>query len=458
MAFQIFGIQSGLDTGNIIDQLMAIEGRPLNLLQRREATLEQQKSLFQDYNTKLSTLKSALTTIGDDDTLDQVSATSSNEDALEVEGGTSGNLGSYSLMINSLAAQSIFISDTTNVTITDPTAAISTIGTGGDLDVTINGTTETVTYTTASSLNDIRDAINDLTLDVSASILDVSGAGTDYRLVVTGTEEGTTNAVTLADNNSGDIVADLVLGTADQAASDSSVSLAGTTITRSSNTITDIIDGLTLTLKDATGTPTVAVQVISNSSGNLSEIQTFLDAVNDVRQFAVDQTKFTEGATSQGALFGDRTLISTDSELRSLFTAQFSSLTTIQSMSQLGITLNTSTGLFEMDSSRVTEQLDDNPSAVQTFFESLKDSMTNVAGTLTLDGITDSIDGRIKTKTDFLQTEIEQLQESQERMEGRLEGRRALLERQFLIMEQTMAQMEAQQSSFASQLGGLAGQ
>ena len=172
----------------------------------------------------------------------------------------------------------------------------------------------------------------------------------------------------------------------------------------------------------------------------------------------MDQTKFTEGATSQGALFGDRTLISTDSELRSLFTAQFSGLTTIQSMSQLGITLNTSTGLFEMDSSRVTEQLDDNPSAVQTFFESLKDSMTNVAGTLVLDGITDSIDGRIKTKTDFLQTEIEQLQESQERMEGRLEGRRALLERQFLIMEQTMAQMEAQQSSFASQLGGLAGQ
>ena len=57
-----------------------------------------------------------------------------------------------------------------------------------------------------------------------------------------------------------------------------------------------------------------------------------------------------------------------------------------------------------------------------------------------------------------LASEIEQLQESQERMEGRLEGRRALLERQFLIMEQTMAQMEAQQSSFASQLGGLAGQ
>ncbi|MBT3269230.1 flagellar filament capping protein FliD [Candidatus Poribacteria bacterium] len=451
MAFQIFGIQSGLDTGNIIDQLIAIESRPLNLLQRREATLEQQKSLFQDYNTKLSTLKSALTTIGDDDTLDQVSATSSNEDALEVEGGTSGNLGSYSFTINSLAAQTIVIADTT---IADATAANAF--TAGDLGVTVNGTTETISYASTASLNDIRDAINNLTLDVSASIIDISGAGTDYRLVITGTQEGTTNAVTTSDT--GSLRADLGIATADQSAANSSISLAGTTITRSSNTITDVIDGLTLTLKDATGTPTVAVQVVSNSSGNLSEIQTFLDAVNDVRQFAVDQTKFTEGATSQGALFGDRTLISTDSELRSLFTAQFSGLTTIQSMSQLGITLNTSTGLFEMDSSRVTEQLDDNPSAVQTFFESLKDSMTNVAGTLVLDGITDSIDGRIKTKTDFLQTEIEQLQESQERMEGRLEGRRALLERQFLIMEQTMAQMEAQQSSFASQLGGLAGQ
>ena len=124
-------------------------------------------------------------------------------------------------------------------------------------------------------------------------------------------------------------------------------------------------------------------------------------------------------------------------------------------MSQLGITVDTGTGLFVVDSSRVTEQLDDNPSAVQTFFETLMNSMTNVSGTGTLDSMTDSIDGRIKTKTDYLQVEIDQIQESQDRMETRLEGRRALLERQFLAMEQTMAQMEMQQSSFSSQLGGL---
>lgn len=454
MAFQIFGIQSGLDTANIINQLIAIESRPLNLLQRREATLEQQKSLFQEFNTKLSTLKTAMETIGDDTTLEQVSATSSNTDAIEVTGGTSGNLGSFSVTVNSLASQTIFISD--NTSNSDPTASLTGL-TAGDLDVTINGTTQTVTYASTASLNDIRDAINNLTLDVSASILDVSGSGTDYRLVVTGSEEGTTNAVTLADNNGGDLVADLGLGTADQSATDASITLAGTTITRSSNTITDVIDGLTLTLKDATGTPTVAVQVVADSSANMEQIQAFLDAVNGVRQFAVDQTKFTEGSSGQAPLFGDRTLISTDSEIRSLLTAQFTSLTTVQSLSQLGITLDTGSGLFEMDSARVTEQLDDNPSAVKTYFETLKASMTATDGSGTLDGITDSIDGRIKTKTDFLQTEIEQVQDSQERMESRLASRRALLERQFLAMEQTLAQMQAQQSSFSSQLGGSGG-
>ncbi|MEO2005428.1 MAG: flagellar filament capping protein FliD [Candidatus Poribacteria bacterium] len=454
MAFQIFGIQSGLDTANIINQLIAIESRPLNLLQRREGTLNQQKTLFQDFNTQVSGLKTALASIGDTETLQQVSATTSNSDAIEVTGGTSGNLGSFSITLTSLAAQTIFISD--NTAITDATAALSGL-TAGDLSVTVNGTTETVTYASTASLNNIRDAINDLTLDVSASIVDVSGAGTDYRLVVTGSEEGTTNAVTLADSNGGDLVADQGLGTADQAAADAVFSLAGTTITRSSNTITDVIDGLTLTLKDATGTPTVAVQVVSDSSSNMEQIQSFLDAANAVRKFTVDQTKFTEGATSQPALFGDRTLITTDGEIRSLLTAQFTGLTTIQSLSQLGITIDTSTGLFEMDSARVTEQLDDNPSAVQTFFETLAASMTATDGSGALDGITDSIDGRIKTKTDFLQTEIDNIQDSQERMEKRLEGRRALLERQFLAMEQALAQMQAQQSSFTSALGGSGG-
>ncbi len=451
MAFQIFGIQSGLDTGNIIDQLISIESRPLRLLERREASLSQQKTLFQDFNTKLSSLKSALTTIGDDDTLDQVAATSSDEDVLEVTGGTSGNLGSFSLTINSLAAQTIFIGDSTGNS--DPTAAEGF--TAGTATIDVGSNSDTIAYTATSSLNDIRDAINDLTLDVSASIVDVSGAGTDYRLVVTGTEEGTTNAVSFTGTaDTGSMVSDLGLTAADQSAADASIDMAGVTFTRSSNTITDMIDGLTLTLKDATGTPTVAVQVVADSSNNLSEIQTFVDAMNEVRQFTVDQTKFTEGATSQPPLFGDRTLISTDSELRSLLTEQFTSLTTIQSLSQLGITINTGTGLFEVDSSRVTEQLDDNPSAVKTFFETLMDSLTTTAGTGTLDGITDSIDGRIKTKTDYLQTEIDQLQDSQERMETRLEGRRALLERQFLAMEQTMAQMQAQTSSFSGALGG----
>jgi len=452
MAFQIFGIQSGLDTANIIDQLISIEGRPLRILERREASLDQQKTLFQEFNTKLSSMKSALETIGGDDTLDQVAATSSNEDVLEVTGSASSNLGSFSLTINSLAAQTIFISVTLGSS--DPTASAG-ITTGGTLTVDVGSNSETIAYTNSDSLNDIRDAINNLTLDVSASIVDVDGTGTDYRLVVTGTEEGTANAVSFTGTaDTGSLVTDFGLSAADQSAADASIDMAGTTFTRSSNTVTDMIDGLTLTLKDATGTPTVAVQVVADSSNNLFEINKFVDALNEVRQFTVDQTKFTDGANSQPPLFGDRTLISTDSELRSLLTAQFTSLSTIQSMSQLGITIDTGTGLFEVDTSRVTEQLDDNPSAVQTFFEALMDSMTNVSGTGTLDGMTDSIDGRIKTKTDFLQTEIDQIQESKDRMEKRLEGRRALLERQFLQMEQTMAQMQNQTSSFAGGLGG----
>ena len=79
--------------------------------------------------------------------------------------------------------------------------------------------------------------------------------------------------------------------------------MAGVQITRSSNTVTDVIDNVTLTLKEVTAAA-VTVEVTSDPSANLAEIQSFVTALNDTRQFVKDQTTFTEDAAAQTGLAG----------------------------------------------------------------------------------------------------------------------------------------------------------
>jgi flagellar hook-associated protein 2 len=462
-SFSVDGLVSGLDTSNIIAQLMSIERRPIALMERRQTTLNQKMELFQQFNTKLQALKSALEEIGDAENLQNVSVSSSDEDQIKVSADASANEGNFSIEVTALASQSTLISTTG---VTDDTAVLADAGiSSGQLDITIDGTTTSITYDASTdTLNTIRDAINELNISVSAAVLDVDGDGTDNRLVLTGTEQGADAAVAVSDA-SGDLVSILGLpsddgaagtGTPQQEAADATLELAGVSITRSSNTISDVIDGVTLTLVAVTGSA-ATIEVLSDSGANLEQVQEFVDAINEVRKFVKGQSKFTEDTSSQPPLFGDTTLIQIDSDVRRALSDRVNGLTDVRSLSQLGITFDLDSGLYEVDSTRVTEWLDENATAVQDFFTALMDTLTQTDGKGRLDRITDTIDGQIKTKADFLQTEIDSLEASIDRMNERLDRRQEALERQFRQLEQTLARLQSQSSFFMAQIGSLPG-
>jgi len=79
------GLGSGLDTDGIISQLINIERRPITLIQRRQATLEQQKGVLNSINSSLISLQGAAENLATDDVFSIVNASSDDSARVSVD-------------------------------------------------------------------------------------------------------------------------------------------------------------------------------------------------------------------------------------------------------------------------------------------------------------------------------------------------------------------------------------
>src|SRR5947207_6833709 len=80
----IGGIASGLDTNSIIDQLVALEKQPLNILQAKRDSVVAQQTALQTFNTKILAFLSAVDKVRDNGDVIARKATSSNTGVLAV--------------------------------------------------------------------------------------------------------------------------------------------------------------------------------------------------------------------------------------------------------------------------------------------------------------------------------------------------------------------------------------
>ncbi|MFH1570875.1 MAG: flagellar cap protein FliD N-terminal domain-containing protein, partial [Gemmatimonadota bacterium] len=171
------GLGSGLDTDSIITQLLDIERRPITLIQQRQAKLEQQKSIVKEINTELLSLRGSAEKLADQDLFSIVKATSTDKERVAVTATNEAAAGSFSVEVLGLA-QSRSLSSRSFSTRSDA------LGLSGE--IVING--QGVEVAAGDGLIDIRDAINQADLGVSAQILSVSAA--DNRLILTADQVG----------------------------------------------------------------------------------------------------------------------------------------------------------------------------------------------------------------------------------------------------------------------------
>ena len=196
---------------------------------------------------------------------------------------------------------------------------------------TANGTSSTFSLTTgATSLTDVRDAINNSTIGVTASIIEVSTGS--YSLMVK-SPEGAANAMRVTtslsgsavdvmkydpENNSGvlqDSATEVV------SASDAAFTIDGIAVTRSSNTITDLFSGITVELDDVSAGDLGTNQTISSrysETDALGILETVVSEINYLLSFLREQSKPGSNGEDGGPLNGDHFIRYTENKIKNL--------------------------------------------------------------------------------------------------------------------------------------------
>lgn len=371
----ISGIISGLDTQSIISQLMELARGPVTRMETRKATLSKQISAWQDANTRILALKTKADALATASTFDAKTVISSDESIVTGTATYSAQAGSYYLTVNSLArAHQLKTEGYANTTSTVGTGTISiAVGSGAAKDIVIDESN--------NSLVGVRDAINRAGAGVTASIINDGSSGTPYRLIITSNTSGVAGRLTVTTSPTlfGG-VAPATLQTGEDASITLGADAGAITVSKGSNTITDLIPGVTLNLQKADPSKTISITVANDTATVKQAIKDFVDQYNNIIDFINTQFKYNTETNTGGTLFGDSSLRLIQSELTS---RAFNTVTglnqSIVVLSQIGITSTTGNKL-SLNESDLDSALASNLSQVKGLFATVGEaSSSNVA-------------------------------------------------------------------------------
>ena len=365
-----------LDVATIVDNLIYVDRAPARNMESQVSALQSKVSAYQSLNTKLSALSDSVNSLlyGDseaplaipytfmerysDSVFSRCAVTSSDDDAISATSSGAPAAGTYSITVSSLAqaismASSNF-ADTISAAIGIGTLTITT-GTNSPVTVTINSSNNT--------LSGVRDAINSAGAGVTATIIN-DGSSAPYRLLITANDTGTANSFSVADSLSGGQALGI---TQIQAATDAQFVINGASITKSSNSISDVIDGVTINLKQLTANP-VTLKVEKDVDSVVDALNKFVSAYNAVNTFIGGQFTYNSTTGKGGVLSGDSTLRRIQSTLQNQITQSISNrFTSYGVIGQVGLQFNRD-GSLTLNESKLREALTDNFTGVAALF------------------------------------------------------------------------------------------
>ena len=463
-------INGGLDVLGIVDNLIAVERLPIDRLETRVENYQKKISAYQALNSKLLAFKTSIESLlfqGEDVPLNMPSAyadrlskslfalrttASSNEDAVTATAGKGAAIGNYSVAVSQLAkfhsfASNNFLSDTDTLTKTGTLV----IQKAGEAAVTI-----TIDETN-NNLQGIKSAINSQNAGFTATIMN-DGSGTPYRLVITSDDSGTANALTITNNLTQGAGGDVTL-LETTAAQDAELEINGVSITSSSNTVADAIEGITFELKAESGTASVRVE--RDDDAIVAGLKDFVSKYNDVVSYVTSQSRYDATQKTAGILAGDFTMRAAHTDLASILSQSLSiSGNSFRVLSQAGITL-ANNGTLSLDESLLRNKLSSNFDDLAHLF--LADGLNGVGATTSmmpaiqdrLKSLTDTIDGPVFHASGALQQNISRLNLQIEQMESRLEMRREVLITQYSKADAALRQLSVLQASLEGLVSSL---
>lgn len=453
------GLGSGLDTSAIVKALADAEKTPKqNQIDRQTKANTASISAIGSLKSALTTFTTALSKLGSTTTPQFIgySATSADDKLVKATASSTAVGGSYAVKVNELATASKVASQR----FASSSDAISQ----GTLEITQNGTVYKVEIGADATLQSTRDAINSA-LSAKGISANIINDGQGSRLVLTSTTTGLGSDISVAG------IPELVIdgetqmsgtgaGFITALAKNAEYSVDGMVLTSKSNKVENAVSGLTLELvaKGAETTITVA----TNSDGLKKSVQSFVDAYNALVTTinGLSQTpKNADGSLGTApALAGDSLARGMLSALRNeLVVSSTGGNGSLKVLSQLGINTVQSTGLLELDSTKLTAALDTQKlgGEIQSMFsgdEGLANRLTKA-----LEPYTQS-DGLLADRSKILESTKKNLATQQSSLDARITSLTASLTKKYNTMDTLVGQLNAQRDNITSIFSAMAAQ
>lgn len=366
------GIGSGVLNSDLVDQLVAAERKPTT--QRLDFNQQRAEAMLSAYGTlrsAITELRLPMRQLSSPDNLKSFSASSSNEDVAVTLDSAKASRGSYTVTVDSLAQAQSLASGTFEDKDSTP------VGTGS-MTIFVGGENKNITIDSSNNtLQGLADAINEAGLGATAGVVDT---GNGYRLVMSSEETGTDNAISISvndsdgDNTDASGLSAFAFNSTTQnlsetvAAKDAVVQVNGIEITRSSNKIENVIDGLTFDVK-AEGVTSV-VKVSQDTDAVADRVATFVEKFNTLQSTIKALSGYNAETQQGGLLSGDSTVRNIQNQLRNVLTRVVPGLedASVRTLADVGISTNYETGALEFDREVFKNQLAKNPDDVTALF------------------------------------------------------------------------------------------
>lgn len=419
---------------------MSIERKPIDKLNTKESSYQAKLTALGTIKSKVAALQTAAQALGSSSTSSLLAfkATPSDTTIFSATAGSTAVAGTYSLAVTALAqsqklvaagqtSSTAAIGDGTSTVVTFDFGTISggtlTNGVYSGASFASGGTTASITINSGNNtLQGIRDAINTANMGVTATIVN-DGSGTPYRLALSANNGGVSNSIKISTDGANAAITSLLAHdpagtqnlTQTVAAQNAAFSVNGIAVTKTSNTVTDVVEGVTLNLSK-TGNATLNVE--RDTAATTKAVSDFVTAYNDLYSSIKNSFNYKSGS----ALAGDSTLRSLQSEMREIM-ATAASGGALSNLFEVGITSKTD-GTLQLDSSKLSSAMSTNFSNVASLFNSTTGYATRI-NTWSTSAL--AFDGTFANRTSSLNQSLKSLADQRTALEARM----ASLEKQY---------------------------
>ena len=307
-----------------------------------------------------------------------------------------------------------------------------------------------------NTLAGIRDAINDSNAGVKASLLK---NGSQYQLFLVAEKTGVANSVALSITADGDgdnadstglsqlsFDASTARMTQYAAGADAAFSLNGLSLSSESNTISNIIDGVTLELYSVTSTA-ISLSVKKDTSSIVDDVATFVESFNAYNELMAEYISYDADTGTAGTLQGDSTARSIDSQIRDRVAQQLTGTgQPYRSLSDLGISIDRF-GNLSFLSSKLETALTNDPEAVEAVFADTSYQGAPIEGiAANLDSMLDTFlgsAGLLSSRTTSINGVLASIESERSELDRRMQSVEARYYKQFNAMDSMLAEIEA---------------